>query len=296
MRKSIYSRIHLLVQKNKCRNNFFSVKEDKKNIFTDNFNKRENFDFNLCKKENFLQKNLLLVSKTKRAIPNIMLRSSLFGIVKKGNRKYERNILKTTLNGLFIRFTGESLDQSDLDVWLECLHRLTKVPLGEKVMFSTHDFLKAIGRTTGKRDYEWLTSCLIRLSICSIEISYKNCFYMGHLLHEWYKNIKNKKHIIVLNKKIISFFTDSMWTGISLKERRKLKGKFLSQWVHCFYCSHNDPLCYKVSTLQKLCGSKIKMLWKFRQNLKKSLYEVAFATGWECWIDINDIVHVKKLK
>ncbi|QJC34329.1 hypothetical protein GJT94_02260 (plasmid) [Enterobacteriaceae endosymbiont of Donacia cinerea] len=274
MRKKLFfNRIKLLVKKS-------SVLKKEKNKENNNFNIKRNFPN---------------ISKNKRVIPNVLLRSSLFGIIKKGNRKYEKNILKTSLNSFLIRFTGESLDQADLDVWLECLYLFTKVPLGEKVIFSTFSFLKSINRNTGKKDYEWLKSSLMRLSICSIEINYKNYFYVGHLLHEWYRNDKTKKNIILLNKKIISFFIDSMWTAISLKERKKLKGKQLSQWIHCFFCSHNKtPLPYKVETLKKLCGSNIHILWKFRQILKKSLYEVSLATGWKFWIDKNDIVHIMK--
>ncbi|QJC35916.1 plasmid replication initiator TrfA [Enterobacteriaceae endosymbiont of Donacia sparganii] len=290
-KKFIYDRINLLIKKS----NISKKKSIKKEIKKKNTNGSFYEPLEYIKKQNFnIKKYFPSISKNKRAIPNIILRSSLFGIVKKGNRKYERNILKTSLNGFFIRFTGESLDQSDLDVWLECLYRFTKVPLGKKVIFSTYSFLESIDRKTGKKDYEWLKSSLTRLSICSIEINYKNFFYIGHLLQEWYRNDITKKNIILLNKNIISFFVDSMWTIISLKERKKLKGRPLSQWIHCFYCSHNIPLCYKVSTLKNLCGSKTSILWKFRQILKKSLSEVSFATDWDCWIDKNDFVHIIK--
>ncbi|QJC31053.1 plasmid replication initiator TrfA [Enterobacteriaceae endosymbiont of Macroplea appendiculata] len=234
------------------------------------------------------------VAKDKRIIPNIMLRSSLFGIIKKGHRKYEKNVLKFSLQNITIRFTGEQLDQTDLDVWLECLHRLCFVPMGSKVEFTAYSFLKSIDRRTGTKDYKWLKTCLVRLSICIIEVGFQNCFYVGHLLHEYYKNISNKKHVIILNKRIVAFFKDDMWTAISLIERKKLKGKYLSQWIHCFYCSHKIPLCYKVSTLNKLCGSTTKKLWKFRQSLKRALLVVTHSTGWKCWIDRNDFVHIKK--
>ncbi|QJC34734.1 hypothetical protein GJT95_02240 (plasmid) [Enterobacteriaceae endosymbiont of Donacia crassipes] len=285
-KKQIYKRINLLIKKSNILKKEKKEREKKKvKIFSSFY--AQNKSINI---QNFFPN----ISKNRRVVPNVILHSSLFGILKKGCRRYERNILKTSLNGFFIRFTGESLDQSDLDVWLECLYRFSQVPLGEKVIFSSYSFLKSIDKTTGKKDYEWLKSSLIRLSICSIEINYKNHFYIGHLLQEWYRNDKTKKNIILLNKNITSFFTKSIWTIVSLKERKKLKGKPLSQWIHFFYCTHNVPLCYKVTTLKNLCGSKIIILWKFRQILKKSLNEVSLATGWNCWIDKNDIVHVIK--
>ncbi|QJC37955.1 hypothetical protein GJU03_02235 (plasmid) [Enterobacteriaceae endosymbiont of Donacia bicoloricornis] len=280
-KKLIYDKINLLIKKSNI------LKKKNKTFFSNSLKEVKNKNINL-------KKYFPNIEKNKRAIPNIILRSSLFGIIKKGGRKYEKNILKTSLKNFFIRFTGENLDQSDLDVWLECLYLFTKVPLGERVIFSTYSFLKSINRNTGKKDYEWLKSSLIRLSICSIEINYKNYFYIGHLLHEYYRNEKTKKNVIFLNKNIVSIFIDVMWTAISLTERKKLKGKQLSQWIHCFYCSHNSPLLYNVVTLKKLCGSDVSKLWKFRQILKKSLYEVSLTTGWKCWIDKNDIVHIIK--
>jgi len=44
-----------------------------------------------------------------------------------------------------------------------------------------------------------------------------------------------------------------------------------------------------------LCGSGVRVLKKFRQMLKKSLIDLSNATGWECSIDKNDLVKVKKI-
>lgn len=91
-------------------------------------------------------------------VPNGILRSALFGIVAKGKRKFEKSLLKATVNGYSVKYTGEQLDQSDLDVWLECLRRCQNTPLGHIVRCSSYDFLKTINRRTGKSDYEWLKS------------------------------------------------------------------------------------------------------------------------------------------
>lgn len=88
--------------------------------------------------------------------PNVILRSALFGVVKKGTRQYEKGVLKATFNGYTVKYTGEQLDQSDLDVWLECLQRCQTTPLGHTVRFAAHDFLISIGRDTGKAQHEWL--------------------------------------------------------------------------------------------------------------------------------------------
>lgn len=243
-----------------------------------------------------LPDELPAVSEHKRAIPNAILRSSLFGVVGKGHRKYERSALKATVQGLTVKFTGEQLDQSDLDVYLECVRRCAKQPLGELVRFSIYDFLKSIGRHTGKSDHEWVKSCLTRLFVCGVELGDGRFFYMGHLINEQYRDEKTGEFVIALNPKMAGFFSGEAWTGLSLTERNTLKGKPLAQWLHGFYSSHSKPFPYKVDTIRELCGSDTGALRMFKFKLKKSLTALAVATGWQCWIDENDLVHVKKTK
>jgi len=147
------------------------------------------------------------------------LRGALFGVVEKGSRKYEKNVLKATVNSLSDKFTGEQLDQADLDVWIECLR---------------------------------------------------------------------------LNQKLLPFFQSQFWTGLSVEHRGKLKSKSLTLWLHSFYSTHSKPYDYKVEKLMFLCGSKVALMWKFRQMLKKSLTDLSKVTGWKCLIDENDLVQVKK--
>lgn len=229
-----------------------------------------------------------------RPIPNAILRSALFGVVAKGKRKYEENVLKASVNGLTIKYTGQQLDQLDLDVWVECVHRHKGLNLGEPITFSTYNFLKSIGRKTGKSEYEWLRKTLMRLHVCAIEIGDGRFFYVGHLLHEWRRDEETGENIIVLNSKLADFFSVAMWTGISIKERMLFKNKPLTQWLHSFYSTHRKPFGYKVENLRNLCGSNILELKKFKYNLKKSLIDLSNATGWECSIDKNNLVHVKR--
>lgn len=59
------------------------------------------------------------------------------------------------MDGITIRYTGQQLDQCDLDVWEQCLH-LSRQQLGLKVRFAGHAFLRALGRATDKSQHEWL--------------------------------------------------------------------------------------------------------------------------------------------
>lgn len=229
----------------------------------------------------------------KKPVPNAMLRSSLFGVFERGERAYEQRVLKAAVNGITVKFTGQQLDQSDLDVWLGCLQLLRKVPVGTQVYFSIKGFLKSLGKNTGKSDKEWLRDSLTRLSACLIEIGDGVNFYSGHLINDFYRNEVEFEYTLTLNPKMLSFFSNESWTGLDFDKRKELKGKSIAKWLHGFYSTHAKPLPYKVETLKTLCGSKAE-LKGFRQTLKRSLSDVSSVTGWTYWIDESDLVNVKK--
>lgn len=232
-------------------------------------------------------------SDEKKPVPNALLRSALFGVIGKGGRAYEKRVLKAAVNGITVRFTGQQLDQSDLDVWLGCLQLLKEVPVGTQVYFSMKGFLKSLGRNSGKSDKEWLRDSLTRLSACLIEIGDGQRFYSGHLINDFYRDEVDCEYTITLNPKMLSFFSNKSWTGLNLNKRNELKGRSVAKWLHGFYSTHASPHPYKVETLKDLCGSKAE-LKEFRRMLKTSLSYVSSAEGWTCWIDESDLVNVKK--
>ncbi|WP_334472950.1 plasmid replication initiator TrfA [Arsenophonus sp. PmNCSU2021_1] len=290
--KSIWERTQYIANKiaEKKDNSIKKVKELEINNPISNGN-----DNNLDHNNNVYKEIYLPISKkTQIPVPNTILRSALFGVVAKGARRFEKSILKATINGYSVKYTGEQLDQSDLDVWLECLQRCQDNPLGNTVIFSSYDFLKNIKRNTGKSDHEWLKSVFLRLRVSDIEISDGKYTYAGSLISEHYRDEKTGKNCVVLNPKLADCFGDAGWTGITKALRLKLKGKPLTQWLFGFYCSHAKPLPIKVETLKRLCGSEISELRVFRFKLRKNLFELSDITGWHCEIDEKDKVIVHK--
>jgi hypothetical protein len=83
------------------------------------------------------------------------------------------------VNGLTIVFNGPRLSQSDLDVWEHCLHLARINGTGCQIRFTGYSFLKAIGRSTGKSDREWLKGVLLDLASSVVEISDGKRAYFG---------------------------------------------------------------------------------------------------------------------
>lgn len=57
--------------------------------------------------------------------PNACFQSALFGMVARGSRKYLNGQKIVSFKGLTISYTGEQLDQGDLDVFIHAVHLTT---------------------------------------------------------------------------------------------------------------------------------------------------------------------------
>lgn len=88
-----------------------------------------------------------------RAVPNGFLRSALFGAIAKGRRRYMDKELVAAVDGVEIRYTGQRLDQGDLDVWENVLHAVRTQKLGSECRLTSYALLKLMGKTdTGKTE------------------------------------------------------------------------------------------------------------------------------------------------
>lgn len=70
---------------------------------------------------------------TARGVPNSVLRSALFGAFGRGKRKFLRRERIASIEGISIFYTGQRLDQSDLNVWEGVLHLSRNLLLGEPI-------------------------------------------------------------------------------------------------------------------------------------------------------------------
>lgn len=229
-----------------------------------------------------------------RGVPNAVLRSALFGAIKRGKRAFQEGVKKASVDGVVVIHTGPQLDQADLDVWEHCLHLARIEGTGKKIYFKIGSFLKAIGRSTGGKDIAWLTGSLRRLSASVVEITDGKKTYWGSMLFRGVRDEETGQHVIEMNPDIVKIYGTDGWTGIEYETRRALKNQPLAQWLHGFYSSHARPFPIKVETIRRLCGSETNLLWHFRSDLRDALAKLAEATGWTCDIDGDDLVHVTK--
>ena len=241
-----------------------------------------------------------------RGIPNLCLRSSLFGVIQRGRRKAVKGETVDAVKGLTIRYTGWRLDQGDFDVLAHSLHLLSRrqqqLKSSEHVRFTVKGFLRGVGRATGKSGRDWLKDSFRRLTASAVEIKVEiqegvvrgTYTYAGSLLDEFYYNDHDQTYFLKVNPKLAKLF-DSGWTQLQWQQRLLLKTD-LAKWLHGFYASHRQPYPVKVETFRHLCGSDCGRISDYRGKLRAALGELQQLGVISSWkIDQGDKVHVQKV-
>jgi hypothetical protein len=236
-------------------------------------------------------------ANTVRGVPNVALRSALFGVVKRGKRGYLERTPIASQGGITIRYTGPRLDQADLDVWEQCLHIARDHALGTRIQFGARGFLRAIHRNGSGANHEWLKCALARLAGAVVEINDgQGHTYGGALIHEFAHDDNTGQIVIEINPKLLTLYGTTGWTGVDWNQRLELGSNQLAKWLHGFYSSHSKPYPNKVHSIREWSGSQVEELWKFRQLLRESLEILTEVTAWHCDIDKDDLVRVRKPK
>lgn len=233
-----------------------------------------------------VQLTLPTIRPDERMAPNALIRSALFGIIRRGRRRAVEKKLIQSWRGWSIRYTGHQLDQGELDVWLQCIALMHERELGTEVQFRAGGFLKALGRRRGKSQYEQLDMQLTRLKANGIEIQNGQFAYVGALIDKYYRDDESELFIVELNPDLVSLFGTGL-TRVQWDERLSLRrqlSKYLHLYIHSHRATPENPHRIGVERLQELCGSDTKHLWKFRQQLRNSMEELSqlgVVTRWK---------------
>ncbi|HBO0904573.1 TPA: plasmid replication initiator TrfA [Pseudomonas aeruginosa] len=213
-----------------------------------------------------------------RALPNAVLRSALFAVIGRGQRARLDGISVSSQAGIALTYTGEQLDQSDLDLWAAQLHLLRNHPLDQEMHTSLYALLKGLGITDTGSSRASLKHRLLRLSSCEITIRTASFVYEGNLT-KFNCLDGNKPLVLSLNPSIIRLFASDQFTLVHWGVRRALSGSPLAQWLHGYYATHAAPYPVRVGTLHKLSGSRTISQSKFLQLLRRALDRLALASA-----------------
>src|SRR5262245_63662369 len=104
-----------------------------------------------------------LFPETSRPVSNDMSRSALFSCIQGKDRRFIKDALLATVNGVEIRFTGEQLNQDDHDLLMQLVFMAHKRPIGAWITVPAYAILKALGRKVSGKQYRELRADISRL-------------------------------------------------------------------------------------------------------------------------------------
>lgn len=239
---------------------------------------------------------LPLWPEPKRGAPNSFIRSALFAAIQSKERRFLKETVLASQDGIVVKYTGEQLNQSDLDVWETIVHLARDQPLGTTASFTAHGLLKAMGMPTGNSQHKQLHSTLLRLTACAVEVTHENKTYFGPLIKSGAKDEVTRHYGIELNKGIIKLFGENQWTALDWKQRQELRGQPLAQALHAFYSSHREPFAVKLETLQAYTGSRNKQIAGFKRQVRTALNELVSAGFLNTFSIEGDMVAVRRVQ
>lgn len=218
-----------------------------------------------------MQQLLPDIFEEKRAIPNCFLRGALFGMVRKGRRALVKDDPIFTMSQYQVSFSGEHLDQNDLEVWDTLMYLAKNRQVDTEMRITLYDLCQNMRMADNGINRKTLVSRVKRLAFGQVSIKTNGKEYFGSLIDDGYIDADGDgKLIIRYNKKLAPLFTDGDYTLISADIRHLLGDNQLARWVYNFYESHNQPMPFAIDFIHKLCRSNSE-LKGFKQKLKIAL-------------------------
>jgi hypothetical protein len=221
----------------------------------------------------------------RRATAQAIFRSALFPAMNfKEGRPYLEGERLCSVDGVEVFFTGKQFDQSDLDVYLELLKIARDTPFGMECHFSAYSLLKALGRATGKANYKWLHSVIIRLCGGIVDMTDHQVRYFGGLVNGGTKDESTQHYGIRINTDFARFFKAGLWASLDNQQRCDLGRNQTAKALHAYYSTHAAPGPHSYATLAGLVGLGNKTSRNLRTNLIKAhdeLKRIGFLSGYE---------------
>lgn len=233
----------------------------------------------------------------RRGAPNTFLRSALFGATQGRDRPYLKGQVIASFKSFTVKYTGERLTQSDLDVWESLIHIARVHPLDTRCAFAAHGLLKSMGRHTGKCQHDWLRASIHRLAACLVEVTYDRKRFFGALIESGINDERTNRYYLKLNPTVIQLFGSNDFTMLDWQQRIRMQKQPLAQWLHAFWSSHAVPKPIPVKDLHRLTGSTSKHLRNFKIHLRAALEvltRIGFLEAFEIMGDDVRVVRVRR--
>jgi flagellar biosynthesis regulator FlaF len=215
----------------------------------------------------------------RRGAPNAVIRSGVFGVVRRGRRQRVVKMPVAAPGGWEVTLTGWRLDQYDCDIWLEVMHLARNSEPAQEIRFTMYGLLRRLGRTAeGKTNYAWLKQRLENLAETSIAFNNERSFgVMGALIAGFQVDRQTGEGVVYTNPQIRPLWESI--THLDIEQRRALGQNQLAKSLHAALASHAEWMPMRVDTLMQRIGAEYERLRDFKRDLKSTLDDF-IARNW----------------
>lgn len=221
----------------------------------------------------------------KRAMPANFIACALFAAIQEQDACYCENLEIANANDLKIIFKGPRLTQVHADVWQGIMHLARQQSEGTKVRFRARQFLKLIGRQTGKKQRDDLTGWFSDLTATAVKIfdAKNKRHFWGSLLPDGAMQDEDDDafYVVTINQSLAKLFCGSLG-AVDWQVRRRLFKKPLALWWQFYSSNFTKPVA--VAELHRLSGNG-SPLKEFRRKLSIAMRAVEAAGGTPAYID-----------
>lgn len=253
--------------------------------------KTERPKFNIAhNKENIIYKPLW--PKSNVGSPNRFICSSIFSSIQSRNRLIVNNSEIACEKGISIKFTGETLNQEDFQVWKALVGLSKNKSINGSFDATDTTILDMLGfNFYSGGHYHRIRTSLARMSDCNIQITRNDeLIYCSSLITFIEKNEKNIYTIKISEPLSVLYMKGNKASNLYID---KLRRKHLAQSLYNYYVGRKSTGCVSVETIKKFSGSKNNHMAGFKIKVKNALEELINIGFLEGYSIENNLVSVK---
>ncbi len=225
----------------------------------------------------------------------VYLVSDLFASSYMDSGGYVREKALTTMaRGKIIYFTGELLDQWDLDVLMHCAAQTSLAPnKSRQLQLNPAELLRALGLRNDLRNRRRVYASLIRIHASAISIAGDDYCYMTGLVNRLLVDRVRDLCLLEVNADVVASLRRTPQTDMNVRDRYTLGRNGLAKWLHGVLLVFRGGFSANMDCLRRLAGAPDTVEHVFNSRIAKALEQLqhsGFIEEWELEQDVLRVV------
>ena len=214
-----------------------------------------------------------------RAMPNHIARSSLYAPIARGKRKFHHDTLLAARCDAVMKYTGEQFDEADADLTFQLIFEARSCVLGQPVTLNRASLLRAIGRNTGKSDYEWLHRRMKAMTVATLfvettkyRIGHTEAF---HIIQRFCFDDDVGNYTFTLDPRWVELFGNREYALLDWNKRLAIKrGQDMAKALQRLVATSSDKIQHHSLKCLKDKFHYASPMHKFKESMKAAMSEL----------------------